>query len=128
MNKEIISSDKAPAAIGPYSQAIKLDNLLFSSGQVAFIPGTKQLVQDTIAEETRQVLTNLQNLVEEAGSSLRHALKITIFMTDMNNYSIINKVYAEFFGESKPARSAVSVSKLPAGANIEIEGIFYIPK
>lgn len=124
MIREIVTTDSAPSALGPYSQAIITGDLIFASGQVALIPGTKEMNNADIKTETRQVLSNLQHVVEAAGSSFANAVKLTVFMTDMNNYGAINEVYAEFLGDSKPARAAVEVANLPAGANVEIEGIF----
>ena len=126
MTKDIVQTDKAPAAVGPYSQAIKAGGFLFTSGQIALIPGTKNLVQDSIESETRQVLNNLKAVVEAAGSSLEKAVKMTVFMTNIDNYGQINQIYNEFFENSKPARAAVEVSNLPLGARVEIEGIFEI--
>ncbi|RMG43247.1 MAG: RidA family protein [Methanobacteriota archaeon] len=126
MPKEIISTEKAPAAIGPYSQAVKVGNLLFTSGQGGFDPETRKLVEGSIEEETKRTLENIKAIVEAAGGKMENAVKMTVFMKDINNYSRINKVYEEFFGEAKPARSAVEVSNLPAGLNVEIEGIFLL--
>ncbi len=126
MPKEIISTENAPPAIGPYSQAVKVGNLLFTSGQGGFDPKTKQVMNSSIEEETRRTLMNIRGIVEAAGGKMENAVKMTVFMTDINNYAKINKVYEEFFGEAKPARSAVEVSNLPAGLNVEIEGIFLI--
>ncbi len=126
MSKEFVSTDRAPSAIGPYSQAVKAGGFLFASGQVALIPGdtSKKLNNPDIKTETRQVLNNLKGVVEAAGTTLDSAVKMTVFMTDLSNYGAINEVYAEFFGDSKPARAAVEVSALPLGAGVEIEGIF----
>ncbi len=126
MSKEFVSTDNAPSAIGPYSQAVKAGGFLFASGQVALIPGdtSKKLNNPDIKTETRQVLNNLKGVVEAAGTTLDSAVKMTVFMTDLSNYGAINEVYAEFFGDSKPARAAVEVSALPLGAGVEIEGIF----
>lgn len=126
MDREIISTDNAPAAVSVYSQAISANGFLFVSGQVGLVPGTKELVTSSIEEETRQVLTNLKNIVEAAGSSLDKAVKVDVFMTDINNYGRINEVYAEFFSNSRPARAAVAVKELPIGANVEIAGIFLL--
>ncbi len=124
MPKEIVTTEHAPPAIGPYSQGVKIGNLLFTSGQGGFDPKTRELKNSSIEEETRQTLMNIKAIVEAAGSSMDKAIKMTVFMKDINNYARINKVYEEFFGESKPARSAVEVSNLPAGLNVEIEGVF----
>jgi len=126
MSKEFVTTENAPSAIGPYSQAIKAGGFLFASGQVALVPGdtSKKLNNPDIKTETRQVLNNLKSVVEAAGTSLESAVKMTVFMSDMNNYGAINEVYGEFFKDSKPARAAVEVSALPLGAGVEIEGIF----
>lgn len=115
-----------PSAIGPYSPVKRAGQFLYVSGQIALIPGTKLLVNRSIEAETRQALNNMKSLVEGAGGSFEQAIKMTIFMTDINDYGKINGIYSEFFGTSKPARAAVEVSNLPASANVEIEGIFYL--
>lgn len=126
MSKEFVTTENAPSAIGPYSQAVKAGGFLFVSGQVALVPRdtSKKLNNPDIKTETRQVLNNLKGVVEAAGTSLESAVKMTVFMSDMNNYGAINEVYGEFFKDSKPARAAVEVSALPLGAGVEIEGIF----
>jgi 2-iminobutanoate/2-iminopropanoate deaminase len=120
-----IFKELKPEAIGPYSPIKQAGKLIFCSGQIALIPGTKKLVNRSIESETRQTLLNMKRLIEAHGLTFDNAVKMTIFMTNMEDYGRINSVYAEFFLQSKPARAAVEVSKLPAGANIEIEGIFY---
>ncbi len=120
LTKEVISSPNAPKAIGPYSQAIKVGNTLYCSGQIAINPATGELVQGTIEEETRQVLENLKAVLLEAGFDFKDVVQSTVFMTDMNNYAKINAVYAEYFTEKPPARAAVQVANLPKFVNVEI--------
>ena len=116
-----ISTTKAPAAIGPYSQAIKVGNLVYTSGQIPIDPATGVLVEGGIKEQTRQSLTNVKAILEEAGLTMSNVLKTTVFMADMNDFADMNAVYAEFFAEPYPARSAVAVKTLPKGALVEIE-------
>ena len=118
-----ISTIKAPAAIGPYSQAIYVGNLVFTSGQIPIDPATGTIVEGGIKEQTRQSLTNVKAILEGAGLSMGHVVKTTVFMADMNDFADMNSVYAEFFAEPYPARSAVAVRTLPKGALVEIEAI-----
>ena len=119
--KKAISTTKAPAAIGPYSQAIKVGNLIYTSGQIPIDPTTGVFVEGGIKEQTRQALTNVQTILEEAGLTMGNVVKTTVFMADMNDFADMNTVYAEFFMEPYPARSAVAVKTLPKGALVEIE-------
>lgn len=119
--KKVISTEKAPKAIGPYSQAIRTDNLIFTAGQVGLDPATMELVDGGVEAQTRQVLTNLRHVLESADSSLKFVLKTTVFLQDMNDFAKMNAVYAEFFPENPPARSTVQVAGLPRGALVEIE-------
>ena len=119
--KQVISTPKAPAAIGPYSQAIRVGNLIYTSGQIPINPATGQFVDGGIKEQTRQSLTNVKAILEEAGTSMVNVVKTTVFMADMNDFADMNAVYAEFFTEPFPARSAVAVKTLPKGALVEIE-------
>ena len=121
--KQVISTPKAPAAIGPYSQAIRVGNLIYTSGQIPINPATGQFVEGGIKEQTRQSLTNVKAILEEAGTSMANVVKTTVFMADMNDFADMNTVYAEFFTEPFPARSAVAVKTLPKGALVEIEVI-----
>ena len=121
--KKVIQTDKAPAAIGPYSQAIRLGNLLFCSGQVPLIPTTGDILKGSIEEEAKQVLNNLKAVVEAAGSNLDQVVKTTIFLKDLGDFAKVNEVYASYFKAPFPARSTIQVSALPKGANIEIEAI-----
>ncbi|MBM4430633.1 MAG: RidA family protein [Chloroflexi bacterium] len=123
MNKKTISTDKAPAAIGPYSQGIILGNLVFTAGQVGILPGTKEFAGPDIASQTRQALQNVQAVLEATGSCLHHVVKTTVFLQDMEEFSQMNEVYAQFFQENPPARSTVQVAALPMGARVEIEAI-----
>ena len=118
-----ISTQKAPAAIGPYSQAIYVGNLVYTSGQSPIDPATGAIVEGGIKEQTRQSLTNVKAILESAGLTMANVVKTTVFMADMNDFSEMNGIYAEFFAEPYPARSAVAVKTLPKGALVEIEVI-----
>ena len=121
--KQAISTKQAPAAIGPYSQAIQVGNLVYTSGQIPIDPATGTFVESGIKEQTRQSLTNIKAILEEAGTSMSNVVKTTVFMADMNDFADMNAVYAEFFSEPYPTRSAVAVKTLPKGALVEIEVI-----
>ena len=118
---KVISTKKAPAAIGPYSQAIQVGNLIYTSGQIPIDPVTGNIVEGGIKEQTRQSLTNIQAILEEAGLTMGNVVKTIVFMADMADFADMNSVYAEFFSEPYPARSAVAVKSLPKGALVEIE-------
>jgi len=118
---KIVSTDKAPKAIGPYSQAIRTDNLVFTAGQLGLDPVTMELVPDGIEAQTRQALTNLKHVLETADSGLNFVVKTTVFLQDMRDFVNMNAVYAEFFPENPPARSTVQVAALPKGGLVEIE-------
>lgn len=118
---KVISTTKAPAAIGPYSQAIEVNGFVYASGQIPIDPVTGQFVEGGIKEQTRQSLTNAQNILKEAGTDLSHVVKTTVYLSDIANFAPMNEVYAEFFTEPYPARSAVAVKDLPKGALVEIE-------
>ncbi|HBH25542.1 MAG TPA: reactive intermediate/imine deaminase [Cytophagales bacterium] len=121
MSKKIIVTQNAPAPIGPYNQAVLSGNTLYTSGQIAMDPMTGQLVNDSIENETRQVMRNMEEVLKAAGMGFEHVVKTTIFINDMKQFSKINSVYAEFFDEhSAPARETVEVSNLPKYVNIEI--------
>ena len=120
MNK-VISTSKAPAAIGPYSQAIQVGNLVYTSGQIPIDPATGVFAEGGIKEQTRQSLLNVKAILEEAGLTMNDVVKTTVFMADMNDFADMNAVYATFFSEPYPARSAVAVKTLPKGALVEIE-------
>jgi 2-iminobutanoate/2-iminopropanoate deaminase len=119
--KERVQTEKAPKAIGPYSQAIKANGMLFASGQVPLDPATGELIQGTIAEQTERVFENLKAVLEEAGSSLDKVVKTTVFLADLSDFAEMNGAYAKFFAETPPARSTVEVSRLPKDARIEID-------
>ncbi|MBU0754200.1 MAG: RidA family protein [Planctomycetes bacterium] len=126
MGKETVSTEKAPAAIGPYSQAVKWGNLVFVSGQIPLDPQTSALAGDDIKTQTGQVLKNLSQVLEAAGSSLDKVLKATVFMLDLSEFVPMNEVYASFFKSSPPARAAVEVSRLPKDVRVEIEAVAYV--
>lgn len=119
---KVISTDKAPAAVGPYSQAVVDGDMVYASGQIPVDPATGEMKSD-VPEAARQSLTNLKNLLEAAGSDLENVIKVMIFITDMSKFGELNEVYAEFFSNHRPARSCVEVSALPKGAVLEIEAI-----
>lgn len=121
--KELIYADNAPAAIGPYSHATKVGNLIYTAGQIPLDPTTMQIVSGDITDQTRQAIENLKAVLEAAGSDLAHVLKVTVLLSDMTDYQKMNDVYAVYFDNSKPARSAFAVAALPLGASIEIEAV-----
>lgn len=123
MSLNLISTEKAPAAVGPYSQGVSTGNLVFTSGQLPMVPETGELITGDIQKAARQSLENVKAILAEAGASLEDVIKVTVFVTDMNNFSLVNEVYSEFFSNHKPARSLVEVSKLPKNGEIEIEAI-----
>lgn len=120
---ERIQTEKAPAAIGPYSQAIKTGNLIFCSGQIPINPATGNIVEGGIEEQAHQALKNVCNLLEAAGSSINKVVKTTVFLADMNDFVTVNGIYAQYFSEPFPARSAVAVKTLPKNVLIEVEVI-----
>jgi len=119
----IIKTPQAPEAIGPYSQAVSTGSLVFCSGQIPLDPATMTLVGETVAEQTRQVLKNLSEVLKGAGSGLNKVVKTTVFLKDMNDFVEMNEVYATFFGDHKPARATVEVARLPKDVKVEIECI-----
>ena len=121
MEKKIVNTPKAPAAIGPYSQAVQVGDLVYTSGQIPIDPATGVFVEGGIKEQTRQSLTNVQAVLQEAGLTMGNVVKTTVFLADMNDFADMNSVYATFFSEPFPARSAVAVKTLPKGALVEIE-------
>ena len=121
--KEIISTENAPGAIGPYSQAVKTNGLVFCSGQIPIDIATGEFVSDDVAEQTEQVLKNLSAVLEAAGTSLNNVVKTTVFLMDMADFAAMNEVYAKYFSENKPARATVQAAGLPRGARVEIECI-----
>lgn len=128
MSKTIIHTDHAPAAVGPYSQAVRVGNFVYTAGQIALDPGTGKMVEGTISEQTERALQNLEAVLGAAGCSLRDVVKTTVFLQDMFEFGAMNAVYSKFFGEEPPARSAVEVAALPLGAKVEIEGVAYLPE
>jgi 2-iminobutanoate/2-iminopropanoate deaminase len=128
MSKRIISTSKAPQAVGPYSQAVVLDHLklVFVSGQIAIPPGSKELIKGGIVEETKRVLENLKGILEDSGSSLEKVVKTTVFLRSMDDFGLMNETYNTYFKTNCPARATVQVAALPKGAKVEIEAIGYI--
>jgi len=123
MEKEIIHSDKAPAAIGPYSQAIKCGSLLFTSGQIPLDPRSGQVAEGGIQDQTRQALENLREVLASGGAGLHNVVKTTCFLNDMNDFTQFNEVYQEFFKDDPPARSCVAVDRLPRDVLVEVEAV-----
>ncbi|MEG0235642.1 RidA family protein [Cetobacterium sp.] len=121
--KKVINTSKAPAAIGPYSQAIEVNGTLYVSGQIPFVPETMTVVSEDVKEQTRQSLENVKAILEEAGYSLKDVVKAGVFIKDMNDFASINEVYAEYLGDVKPARACVEVARLPRDVKVEIEVI-----
>ncbi len=125
--REVVTCSNAPAAIGPYSVAIKTDNLVFVSGQLGIDPAKGAIVEGGIQAQTRTALTNLKSVLESAGTSLEQVVKTTVFLTDMAQFAEMNGVYAEFFTSDYPARSAIQVAALPKGGIVEVEAIAVLP-
>jgi 2-iminobutanoate/2-iminopropanoate deaminase len=121
MSREVVHTSHAPGAVGPYSQAIIANGLVYTAGQVALIPGTKTLREGGIREQTQQALDNLKAVLEAAGTSMKNVVKTTVFMVDLAEFAAMNEVYATYFGAKPPARSTVQVAALPLGARVEIE-------
>ena len=126
MSKQTIHTDLAPAAVGTYSQAVKVGNFVFLSGQIPLVPETMEVVDGDFTARARQVFENLKAVAEEAGGSLNDAVKLTIFLTDLDNFAAVNKVMAEYCDEPYPARAAVQVSALPKGVDVEADAILAI--
>lgn len=123
MKREIIATATAPAAVGPYSQAVRVGDLIFTAGQIPLDPATGRIVEGGIEVQTRQALTHVSAILQAAGTSLDNVLKTTVFLVDMGEFQAMNGVYAEFFGTAPPARSTVQVAALPLGARVEIEAV-----
>ncbi len=123
MSKDVISTSRAPAALGPYSQAIRWGGLIFVSGQIPIDPATSQVVGDNVAAQTERVLQNLAAVLEAAGASLGQVLKTTVYLRDLNDFGKMNEVYARFFSEQPPARATVQVARLPRDVSVEIEAV-----
>ena len=121
--RRVIATDRAPAAVGPYSQAVRAGRMVFTAGQIPLDPSSGKPIEGDVAAQTRQVLDNLAAVLEAAGSGLDRVLKTTVFLTDMADFGAMNAVYAERFGQAPPARSTVAVAALPRGARVEIEAV-----
>ena len=128
MSREIISTDKAPQAIGTYSQAVKIGNTIYLSGQIPLIAETMELIDGDIAEQVRQIFRNLTAVAEAAGGTLDDFAKVNVFLTDLSHFATVNKVMAEFFQQPYPARAAIGVAELPKGAEVEVDGIMSLEK
>lgn len=126
IEKQAIYTNKAPAVIGPYSQAIKIDNVVYLSGQIPFNAESDQLITNNVEAETHQVFKNLTNVAEAAGGSLANIVKLTIFLTDLSHFSQVNDIMTRYFSKPYPARSTIGVAALPKGVTIEIEGILVL--
>ncbi len=126
MDKTVVNTDKAPAAIGPYSQAIRAGNLLFTSGQIPIDPATGELVRGDIQAQTRQCMDNIKAILEAAGTSLENCYKRQLYIKDMNQFAQINEVYGRYFGANPPARACVEVARLPRDVDVEIEAVALI--
>lgn len=125
--KKIITTKKAPAALGPYSVAVAFEKLVFVSGQLGIDPATNEVPGDSVEAQTRQALTNIVGILEDAGTTIDNVLKTTVFLRDMNDFAAMNAVYGEFFKKNCPARSTIQVAKLPKGLAVEIELIAALP-
>ncbi|MEE9326512.1 MAG: RidA family protein [Cocleimonas sp.] len=127
MAREIISTDKAPQAIGTYSQAVKVDNTVYISGQIPLVPETMEVVEGDFAIHVRRVFLNLSAIAEAAGGNINDLVKINIFLTDLNNFTTVNEVMAEFFTQPYPARAALEISALPKGVQVEADAVMVLP-
>lgn len=126
MSKQAIHTDKAPAAIGVYSQAIKAGNTVYISGQIPLIPETGEMISDNIEDQIHQVFKNMQAIAEESGGDLSNAVKVTVFLTDLGNFGAVNEIMAQYFPEPYPARAALEISALPKGALVEADAILSV--
>lgn len=120
---QVIYTEKAPKPIGPYSQAVKYENLIFISGQIAIDPSTNEFVNSDVATQTKIIMENIKAILEEAGINLNHVIKTTIFLKNLEDFQVVNEIYGQYFKDHKPARSTVEVSRLPKNALVEIEVI-----
>jgi reactive intermediate/imine deaminase len=127
MNKAIISTDNAPAAIGTYSQAVKVGTAVYLSGQIPLVPETMEVISEDFAEQTQQVFKNLTAVCEAAGGRLQDMVKVNIFLTDLSNFATVNEIMSQHFAQPYPARAAIGVRELPKGVQIEIDGIMELP-
>ncbi|MCW8854643.1 MAG: RidA family protein [Gammaproteobacteria bacterium] len=128
MKKEIISTEKAPQAIGTYSQAVKVDNTVYISGQIPLIPETMELLEGSVEEQIHQVFKNLLAIVQAAGGELADIVKLNVFLTDLSNFPTVNQVMAEYFSEPYPARAAIGVAALPKDAAVEMDAVMILDK
>jgi 2-iminobutanoate/2-iminopropanoate deaminase len=126
VEREIVSTDKAPAAVGPYSQGVKVGNFVFTAGQVAIDPAAGKIVAEDVTGQTHQVMNNLAQVLRKAGTSLDKVVKTTVFLQSMDDFAAMNEVYGSYFNDKPPARSTVEVSRLPIGALVEIEAVALI--
>ncbi|HEX5045626.1 MAG TPA: RidA family protein [Gammaproteobacteria bacterium] len=126
MAKQPIHTKDAPAAIGPYSQAIRAGNTVYLSGQIPLVPSTMELVSGDLRAEIRQVFENLAAVAAASGGSLADAVRVTVYLTDLKNFALVNEIMAEYFAEPYPARAAIGVAALPRGANVEVDGILVL--
>lgn len=126
MAKTVVRSDRAPSAIGPYSQAVKVGDFVFCSGQIALDPKTGELVAGGVEAQTRQVMANLGEVLGAAGASFAHVVKTTIYLTDLRDFAAVNRIYGEFVGAAPPARATVQVAALPKGASVEIDATAHV--
>ena len=127
LNRDVIATEEAPAAVGPYSQAVRVGDFVYTAGQIPLVPNTTRLVEGGIEAQTRQVMNNLAAVLTAAGTGLENVVKTTIFLTDMSDFGIVNQVYGSFFGSKAPARSTVQVAALPLNSMIEIEAVAILP-
>jgi len=127
MNKAFISTEKAPAAIGTYSQAVKVGTAVYLSGQIALVPETMEVISEDFSAQTHQVFKNIIAVCEEAGGQIQDLVKVNIYLTDLTNFAIVNEVMSQYFKQPYPARAAVGVRELPKGVQIEIDGIMELP-
>ena len=125
--KSIISTDKAPSAIGTYSQAVKVKNTVYLSGQIPLVPETMEVISEEFSEQAEQVFKNLSAVCEAAGGSINDMVKVNVFMTDLSNFATVNEVMARYFEQPYPARAAIQVSRLPKDVAIEIDGVLELP-
>jgi 2-iminobutanoate/2-iminopropanoate deaminase len=128
MKKKIVHTDDAPAAVGPYSQAVKIGELVYTAGQIPLVPATGKVVEGDIQAQTDQALKNLEAVLKEAGSSLKNVVKTTVFLQNMGDFGAMNEVYGRYFTKNPPARSAVEVAALPLGVQVEVEAVALVKK
>lgn len=128
MSKSVIHTDKAPQAIGTYSQAIKSGTTVYLSGQIPLVPETMQVISEDFAEQAHQVFKNVKAVCEAAGGSMNHLAKVNIFLVDLGNFAVVNEIMSQYFEQPYPARAAVQISALPKGVQIEIDGVMELPE